>query len=63
MRVRLTPSQACDAPQAESLLAELCPCPVLADRAYDAYDLRRSIVARGRTGDSGPVPPHGADRL
>ncbi|MCY4519278.1 MAG: IS5 family transposase [Caldilineaceae bacterium] len=47
LRVRLTPGQAGDAPQAEPLLAGLRPGYVLADRADDADDLRRFIVAQG----------------
>lgn len=43
----LTPGQAGDRPQAETLLEGVQPGHVLADRSYDADDLRRHIVSLG----------------
>ena len=47
MRVRLTPGQAGDTPQAQPLLEGLHPGHVMADRAYDADPLRDFIVEQG----------------
>ena len=53
VRVRLTPGQAGDTPQARPLLEGLHPGYVMADRAYDADPLRDFIVEQGGT----PVIP------
>lgn len=46
MRLRLTPGQAGDAPQAEALLADLSPQHVIADAAYDSDAIRQRIQQR-----------------
>jgi transposase len=54
----LTPGQTADITQAESLLAELEPEAVLADKGYDSDALVDSLEARGIT----PVIPSKANR-
>ena len=47
VRVRLTPGQVGNTPQAKPLLARLWPGHAMADRAYDANALRNFIIAQG----------------
>lgn len=47
VRLRLTPGQAGDAPEAEWLLHQLRPAYVVADRAYDSDTLRAWISVAG----------------
>jgi transposase len=54
----LTPGQAADITQAETLLAELEPEAVLADKGYDSNALVDTLEARGIT----PVIPSKANR-
>jgi transposase len=54
----LTPGQAADITQAETLLAELEPEAVLADKGYDSNALVDTLKARGIT----PVIPSKANR-
>ena len=54
----LTPGQTADITQAETLLAELEPEAVLADKGYDANALVDNLEARGIT----PVIPSKANR-
>ena len=55
VRLRLTPGQAGDAPQAEWLVHGLSPSYVLADRAYDSCTLRARIA---QCGAQAVIPPN-----
>lgn len=54
VRLRLTPGQAGDAPEAEWLVHGLSPSYVLADRAYDSGTLRARIA---QVGAEAVIPP------
>lgn len=55
VRLRLTPGQAGDAPQAEWLLGGLSPTYVIADTAYDSDRLRAQIA---QLGAEAVIPPN-----
>jgi transposase len=55
LRLRLTPGQAGDSPQAAALLDELDAEAVIADRAYDTNALREQLADQGV---EVVIPPH-----